>query len=204
MFNNVRIIASTLVPLSLALCIAWWNRHAHCFTQCCVTLVVMLEYQRALCKWHATLCTTHVARYYIIRVLHWRIWQHMLFFWPFHSNKVSISWRFALKQPSKHAHCARLHHPHAWRREVCITWPTVHLWSHPMFCWWGTLGPRWLLPALMPSPARDIAERGGEGGKLRCPELGKKASQWRDSNSCSLNPVLGHTEDFFPKQIRLL
>lgn len=128
----------------------------------------------------------------------------MLFFWPFRSNEVSISWRFALKQPSKHAYCARgtcstLKHGEG---RFASQWPTVHLRNHPTLCWWGTLGARWLLTAPMSSLARNIAERDGEGRKLRCSELGKKAFQWWDSNFCHLNLV--HTEDFLPKQIRLL
>lgn len=158
MLNNVRIIASTLVPLSLALCISWWHCWAHCFTQRCVTLVGTLEHQRALCKWQTALCTTHVAWYYIIRVLHWRILvAHALF--RSVSFKPSVCFSkvfFKAMGPWCKGPEPSMHEGGRFASQSS----TMHLRNHPMLCWWDMLGPRWILPTLMVSPAkaRGIAE----------------------------------------------
>lgn len=166
MLNNVRIIASTLVPLSLALCISWWHCRAHCFTQRCVTLVVTLEHQRALCKWQTALCTTHVAWCYIIRVLHWRILAaHALF------RRVSFKPSVCFSEVSFKAMSPWCKGPEPSMHEAgrfASQSSTMPLWNHPMLCSWDMLCPRWVLPALMPSPARarGIAERDSESRKL--------------------------------------
>lgn len=135
MLNNVGIIASTLVPLSLALCISWWHRRARCFTQCCVTLVVTLEYQRALCKWQTALCTTHVAWYYIIRALHWRILAaHALFL----SISCKPSASFSKVSFKAMGPWCKAPGPSMHEGGRCASqWPTMCLRDHPILCCWG-------------------------------------------------------------------
>lgn len=164
MLNNVRITACTLVPLSLALCISWWHCCTHCFTQPCVTLVVTLDHQRALCKWQAALCTTHVAWYYGVH--HWRVLAAHALLWSF-SFKPSVCFSkvfFKAMGPWSKGPEPSVHEG----GRFALQWSTTHLRNHPVMCWWDRLHPRWVLPTLMPSPARarGIAERDGESRKL--------------------------------------
>lgn len=166
MLNNVRKTASTLVPLSLALCISWWHCRARCFTQRCVTLVVTLEHHRALCRWQTALCTTHVAWCYITRGLHQRILAARALFLSA-SFKPSVCFSkvfFKAMGPRCKSPVPSMHKG----ERFTLQWSIMHHRKHPMLFWWDMLGPRWDLPTLMPSPARgrDTAKRDGEDRKL--------------------------------------
>lgn len=202
MLNNVRITASTLVPLSLALCISWWHCRARCFTQRCVTLVVTLEHQRALCRWQTALCTTHVAWCYITRGLHQRILAaHALFLSVSFKPSVCFSKVFfkAMGARVQNPPCIKegdLHH----HDQSCIIGSTPCCADET--CWVpGGSCPLWCLLQL----EAEAQPRGMvRAGNWRCSEPGKKEFQWWYSHSRHLNPVMGHTEDFLPEWIRLL
>lgn len=121
---------------------------------------------RASSRWQTALCTTHVAWYYITRVLHRRILAaHALFLSVSFKPSVCFSKVFFKAvgpwckgpEPSMHE-----------GGRFASQWSTMHHRNQPMLCWWDMLGPRWVLPTLVTSPARarGIAKRDGESRKL--------------------------------------
>lgn len=81
------------------------------------------------------LCTTHVARYYITRALHWRILAaHALFLSISFKPSVCFSKVFFkamgpwCKAPAPSTHQGG---------RCASQWPTTHLRNHPKLCWWG-------------------------------------------------------------------